>query len=455
MIVMKFGGTSVADSEAITRVMSIVNERLDKHPIVVVSALSKVTDTLYKICDFAERGITLEALMLVENIRERHLQLVSELIASNEDMASQARDKVNSLCDSLKKLVEVICDLGELSDRSRARIISTGEYLSSGVICHALNAYGITTNLLDARKIIITDDNWLKGEPDLKKISEIVPAIVKKAYERIGGEDAEVLITQGFVSATEDGRPTVLGRGGSDYSASIIGMAMDADEIEIWTDVDGVHTADPRKVEGTRSLEAISFKEAAEMAHSGAKVLHPSTMEPAVSKDIPIKVLNSRRPEHRGTLILGEDGIPSGVKSVSGKDRIRVVNIFSSRTYNASGFLGKVFSMFSKYHVSMDLITMSEGTVSVTVGEDEDISQMIDELSEFSTVFVETDKAQIAIVGKEMVFAEGVLEKIFKALEGYPVYLVSQGASCNNVSVVVDRANLDGAIARLHKALFE
>lgn len=453
MIVMKFGGTSVADAQAIKRVMSIVGGRLDKAPVIVVSALSKVTDSLYKICDFAENGDLIEAEMLVENIRDRHLKLIDELI-EDEKYSSEARGHTDSLCDNLKKLVDVICDLGELSERSRARIISTGEYLSSGIICCALNASGISTNFLDARKLIITDENYLKGEPDLHRISLKVPEIIGSAYKALDGTPVSAVITQGFVSATENGVPTVLGRGGSDYSASLIGMAMNAEEIEIWTDVDGVHTADPRRVEETKSLEAISFREAADMAHSGAKVLHPSTMEPAVGKNIPIKVLNSMNPSAKGTVIKQESDIRSGVKSVSCKENVRMLNIFSSRVYNSSGFLSRVFSIFGKHHFSFDLITVSEGSVSVTIGEDDDIQEMMEELSVFATVFIETGKSQIAIVGKDMAAEKDVLGRIFDVLEGHRIYLMSMGSAGGSLSLVVDKNELNCIIRDLHKVLF-
>ena len=453
MIVMKFGGTSVADAKAIERVMSIVGGRLDKTPVIVVSALSKITDALYKICDFAENGDLIEAGMLVENIRDRHLKLITELI-KDEKYAAEAKTHTDSLCDNLKKLVDVICDLGELSPRSRARIISTGEYLSSGIICCALNAAGIATGFLDARKLIITDDNYLKGEPDIRLISEKVPEIITKAFASLDDGPVSALITQGFVSATEKGVPTVLGRGGSDYSASLIGMAMDSDEIEIWTDVDGVHTADPRKVKDTKSLDAISFREAAEMARSGAKVLHPSTMEPAVGMNIPIKVLNSMNPESKGTVILDEARIPAGVKSVSCKENIRMLNIFSSRVYNSAGFMGRVFSVFGKHHFPFELITVSQGAVSVTLGEDDDLQEMIEELSGFSTVFMETGKSQIAIVGKDMFSAGDVLSRISGVLAGHKIYLMSMGGTGGSLSIVVDRNELDGIIKDLHKVLF-
>ena len=325
MIVMKFGGTSVADCAAISRTIEIIRKRLPERPVVVVSALSKVTDLLYRISDEAKKRDFEEASDLLEQLRSRHITLAEELISQSESIDKEsiledAKRRVNEICDKLSHFIEAVCELGELSDRSKAVIIGNGEYLSSNIICCTMNARGISTRLMDSRKMIITNADFLKGEPKQDLISIKVNAEVSSHYT-----DCEAVITQGFVSATEDGEPTVLGRGGSDYTASLIGMAVGAQRIEIWTDVDGVKTADPRKVEGTRSLERISFEEAAEMAHFGAKVLHPMTIEPAVKKNIPIYVLNSINPDGKGTVILQNSFIDDGVKSVSSKENILVI----------------------------------------------------------------------------------------------------------------------------------
>lgn len=454
MIILKFGGTSVADAQAICRMMSIVEDRLNKEPLIVVSALSKVTDTLYKICDYTEHCQAKEALLLVEHLRERHKHVADGLIPVENPLHAEACQKIDQLCNQLKKLVEVICDLEELSDRSRARIIATGEYLSSNLIGCALNARGIRTHLLDARKIILTDHNHLKGEPDLPRISEIAPQIIRQAQYLLDEAPAQALITQGFVSATESGIPTVLGRGGSDYTASILGMAVNAQEIEIWTDVNGVHTADPRKVADTRSLPLISFEEAAEMAHFGAKVLHPSTIEPAVLKNIPISVLNSRQPEAPGTRILRDQDIPEGIKSLSCKEHVQIINIFSSRMINASGFLSRVFDLFSTHHLPIDLISTSQASISVSVPAEEDTDLLIEALSSFATVFVETDKSQVSLVGKRMARTPDLYPKLFECLRNEKIYMISQGARLNNLSLVIDRHRLSPLMNQLHQTLF-
>lgn len=450
MIVMKFGGTSVANFEAITRTIFIIGGRLDKKPVVVVSALSKVTDMLYRISDAAaskNRELTDD---LLAQLRTRHTCLASELLEQSPALKEQAVARVNEICDELSDLAGAVCALGELSDRNKAIIISNGELLSSTIICYAMNAKGIRTNFIDARKIMITSESYLKGEPIADEIISRVPAAVSKAYE---GMDA--VITQGFIGSNLQGEQTVLGRGGSDYSASLVGMAIDAERIEIWTDVDGVRSADPRKVENTKYLEKISFEEAAEMAHFGAKVLHPLTIEPAVKKNIPIYVLNSMNPSGKGTAILRNELIEDGVKSVSFKENIRVINIFSTRMINTSGFLRRVFEIFSESKVSVDLISTSEANISVTVDGSENIGRVVAELSEFADVIVDDDKSQVSVIGKNIVRLNGMLKKTFAPLKKCNVYMISQGASFVNISFVVDREELTDVVRDLHHHLFE
>ena len=450
MIVMKFGGTSVANSEAISRTVSIIRGRLEQKPVVVVSALSKVTDLLYRISDQAAMRNTAETEKLLGQLRSRHIGLAHDLMSETPSFCHEACVKVNEICDKLDSFVGAVCALGELSDRSKAVIISTGEYLSSNIICCTMNARGISTGFMDARSMIITDREYLKGEPDTDSICAKVPVAVSSAY---AGNDA--VITQGFVSATLDGEPTVLGRGGSDYSASLIGMAIDAEVIEIWTDVDGVRTADPRTVENTKCIEKISFEEAAEMAHFGAKVLHPLTIEPAVKKNIPIYVLNSMNPEGKGTVILQSSFIEDGVKSVSFKENILVINIFSTKMINTSGFLKKVFEIFSINKVSVDLISTSEANISVTVDSSQNIDKVVEQLSEFADVYVDRDKSQVSVIGKNIINLKGLLRQTFAPLAECKIYMISQGASYVNLSFVIDRSELKDAVRQIHKYLFE
>ena len=450
MIVMKFGGTSVANFEAITRTIFIIGGKLDQKPVVVVSALSKVTDLLYRISDAAvskDSSLTKE---LLAELRQRHLNLACELLEQNPVQKESAISRVNAICDELDALANAVCAVGELSDRNKAIIIANGELLSSTIICFAMNAKGIRTNWIDARKMMVTNDAYLKGEPVESEIVVRVPGMIAEAYQ---GMDA--VITQGFIASNMKGEQTVLGRGGSDYSASLIGMSIDSERIEIWTDVDGVRTADPRYVQNTKYLEKISFEEAAEMAHFGAKVLHPLTIEPAVKKNIPIYVLNSMNPSGKGTAILRNEFIEDGVKSVSFKENIRVINIFSMRMINTSGFLRRVFEIFSENKVSVDLISTSEANISVTVDASQKIDNVVSELSEFAEVIVDEDKAQVSVIGKNIVRLNGMLKRTFAPLKRTNVYMISQGASFVNISFVVDREELNEVVQDLHDHLFD
>ncbi len=449
MIVMKFGGSSVANLEAITRTIFIVGSKLHLKPVVVVSALSGVTDLLFSIADAAKLQNAEETNILLNQLRERHIKLVAELLAENPSLHKQAEERVSEICNNLSELANAACTLGELSNKNKATIISTGEYLSSTIICHAMNARGIRTNLVDARDMIITNGNYLKAEPKSKEIVPRVQEIISKAYE-----GADAVITQGFVGMSKDGEPTVLGRGGSDYSASLIGMALEAEQVEIWTDVDGVRTADPRYIQGTKYLEKISFEEAAEMAHFGAKILHPLTIEPAVKNNMPIYVLNSMNPSSRGTAILNNEMIEDGVKSVSFKKNIQVINIFSLKMINTSGFLRRVFEIFSESKISVDLISTSEANISVTVDASQNIDKVVEELSEFADVIVDTDKSQVSVIGKNIVKLNGVLKRTFAPLKGCKIYMISQGASYVNISFVIDREGVLEAVQELHDYLF-
>jgi len=450
MIVMKFGGTSVANYEAISRTINIVRGKLEEKPIVVVSALSKVTDLLYKISDNAAEGNKAAADEKLSELRRRHIDLAKELLSSDESLCSEAVAEVNGICDSLSSFVGAVCSLGELTDRSKAKIISHGEWLSSTIICYAMNHGGIRTGFIDARKMIVTSAEYMKGEPVIGEIIKRVPEEVSKAYQ-----GADAVITQGFIASTVKGEPSVLGRGGSDYSASLVGMAADASRIEIWTDVDGVRTADPRRVKNTRSISKISFEEAAEMAHFGAKVLHPLTIEPAVTKNIPVYVLNSMKPEGKGTAILQSDQIEDGVKSVSFKENILLLNIFSTKMINVSGFLNRVFGIFAEHKVSVDLISTSEANISLTLDASQNLDDVVRELSEFAEVDVDDDKSQVSIIGKNIVNLRGLLRQTMSSLNNSNIYMISQGASFVNISFVVDRSSLTEVVQGVHRYLFE
>ena len=311
MIVMKFGGTSVQDAQAITRVTEIVRSRLEERPLVVVSAMAKVTRVLCEVAEAVRQGEREKADALLDGLLERHHAVAEDLLSDDADLFMQTIVRIDDLWDELAVFVDEICGTGRLSDCDNARIISTGELLSSVIVSAALNAAGIECSWLDARDLVVTDENYLSARPDLEKTRENVRAAVR-------AEDAGVLLTQGFIARTEAGDASVLGFEGSDYSAAIFGMSLDAGRVEIWTDVDGIRSADPCIVERTCRIPVLSYEEAAEMAALGARVLHPLTIGPARSKGIPICVLNSHEPSGEGSRVCEDcSEIPEGPKSIA------------------------------------------------------------------------------------------------------------------------------------------
>lgn len=449
MIVMKFGGTSVQDAEAMARVISIVKTRLKRKPVVVSSATAKTTDTLLNCCRTAAEGNYEKATDIIRQIKDRHIKISSELI-KDEAKLEELKVKIKDLLDGLRDIIKGIYLLSELSERSIAKVASHGELLSTLILSYAFNESGIKTEYVDARDFMYTNKDFSNAEPLFDVICSKAPVRLDKILN-----SGKVVVTQGFIASTQDGITTTFSRGGSDYSASIIGMAMNAEEVEIWTDVDGILTADPMIVEETKIIDEITFKEAAELAFFGAKVLHPSTIIPAVEKNIPVRVLNSHYPERKGTLIKKSiNEKDSFIKSITSKKEITVLNIYSPKMLLAHGFLKKIFEVFDKHKTSVDVITTSEVNVSLTLDNDESIEGIIKELSEFSEVNVDRDKSLVCIVGSNLKYIPGVAKKVFQVLGEFNITMISQGASVINISFVVDRDKLNDVIKTLHKEFF-
>lgn len=448
MIVMKFGGTSVQDAEAIGRVISIVRDRLREKPLVVVSALSKVTRVLCSVAEEAEAQHEDNVKGLLAQLRERHFALAKVLLADKPNLLENAVEAVESLINGLETFVGGVCLIGELSPRSRARIISTGELLSSTIIGYAFNAQGISCQWVDARRMVITDDNYLNARPDL----DVTEANVRRI---VGAESkgVDIVLTQGFIASTESGAPSVLGFEGSDYSAAIFGMALGADRVEIWTDVDGIRTADPRIVPDTRKIDALSYEEAAEMAAMGARVLHPLTIEPARKRNIPIQVLNSANPDCDGSLVRRGEETPDGPKSIAVRSEILFVRIISSKIEGVTGMTGKVFSSLFPRRVPVVLAKSSESEVSLVVPEDSaGLREALDEIGKWADVTVFRDKAFISVVGRNVTGFSGIGDKVL-GFSG-KVYLADVGASQLSESFVIDRERLTLTIGKLHDYIF-
>jgi len=449
MLVMKFGGTSVGDAQAITRLITIVKSRLARKPVVVVSAVAKTTDKLMQAALLAEKGELAIATEKINELKKLHLAIANELIG-NQELLTVTTTKINNYFSEIESLLNGVNLLVELSNRSAAKIITYGEFLSSVIVSAAMTTNGINNSLLDARSLIFTNDSYLKGEPDIELINQKAPTLINNCLQQ-----GRVVITQGFVANTKEGIITTLGRGGSDYSASLLGMTLGAEEIEIWTDVDGMLTADPRKVKNTKLIKVISFAEAAELAYFGAKVLHPLTIQPALEKNIPVRILNSMNPLNTGTLILPDNKVNAeGIKSIACKENITVLNIYSTRMLNAHGFLKKIFEVFDQYQVAVDVVATSEVSVSLTIDNTEKLPNIITALSQFSTVNVEQDKSLVCVVGQYLKQTKGIATRVFQALGDFNVTMISQGASAINLSFVVNSSDLSSVVQKLHDELF-
>jgi aspartate kinase len=448
MIVMKFGGSSVESAAAIERVASIVKARVERRPVVVVSAMGKTTNRLLALASDAIAGKREDALRQVRELREYHLEHGRQLVAAADREGLEAT--IEEHFQELAELVKGLAVLGELTPRSVDAISSYGERLSSRIVTFAFRKAGIDAVHADSRDLLVTDSRHTQAAPlfeqSYARLCEGVAPLARKGA---------VVVMGGFIGATEDGITTTLGRGGSDFTAAIVGAGIGADEIEIWTDVDGMMTADPNSVPGAHRLKVISFAEAAELAYFGAKVLHPSTVLPAVEKNIPVLILNSRRPEVAGTRVIRE-AVPSKnpIKSIACKRHITVVNIHSTRMLMAYGFLRRIFEVFDRYETPVDVVATSEVSVSVTIDNTGRLDRIREEVEQFAEVAVERERAIISLVGENIRGTPGIGVRIFRALGSVNVLMASLGGSQWNFSIVIAEEDLKQAVRLLHEEFF-
>lgn len=447
MIVVKFGGTSVGDAEAIERTAEIVKGRLDRQPAVVVSALSGATNSLLAIGEQSARGHLIGALRGVETLRDRHFQQCENLLGTSAE-ASEVASEMSATFDELASLAEALSVLGHATPRSFDAIAAFGEQLSSHLVAAFFKLRGIPSEHLDARDIFATDDNFMAAEPQTDAIAEAARHLVQPLIR-----EGKVPVMGGFIGRTARGITTTLGRGGSDYSASLLGAALHAEAIEIWTDVDGMLTADPRVVKGSRLIEQIRFDEASELATFGAKVLHPNTIAPAVRLGIPVYIYNSRNPKGRGTRITF-DAPRRAVSAIAGKGGITVVKVGAAKMLFARGFLRRVFEIFEKNGISVDVVATSEVSVSVTVDEPSGLESLVVELSQLGDVSVERDRAIVAVVGAAISEDTASMGRAIGALDGIKVHMMSLSATGINLTMIVDGDQLNPVMERLHDAFF-
>jgi diaminopimelate decarboxylase/aspartate kinase len=444
MIVMKFGGTSVADAAAVRRLGDLVAARREEQPLVVVSALAGVTD----------------ALVAATNAKaaEERTQATARLAARHEALMTEVAgaEQVAALRPWLEALRVRLTSPGDAA--AAAEVLALGEILSSTIVAAALAARGLASRWFDARHVIRTaGEDPQRDPPDLEATQRLIATHL--AREAAG--DA-VVVTQGFIASDPAGRTTLLGRGGSDYTAALLGQGLGAARIEIWTDVDGVLTAPPQLVPAARRVKVLSFTEAAELAYFGAKVLHPATIRPALDAGIPVHVLNARRSaadEPRGTIIVPAAPVardPRWVaKSVAVKRGITVITINSTRMLGAVGFLARIFAIFERARTAVDLVTTSEVSVSLTVDDTRALAPILEELKTFAQAEVEHGRAIVCVVGEGLRNTPGIAARVLRAVVPTNVRMISQGASEINVSLVIAGDEADGVVRRLHDELFQ
>jgi len=457
MVVMKFGGTSVADQAAIERLMGIVARQREKDvaagdpapgPVVVVSALSGVTDRLLGVAAEAGAGDNEGARHNLRDLRARHLTVAE--VVTDETLRAAARADIDREFDELERIVDALGVLREVSPRWLDTIAATGEIVSSRIVAAALAARGLHGSWVDARSVIVTSGEHMAAVPQFPETTAALEAHVRPLLTT-----GHVPVLGGFVGATTGGITTTLGRGGSDFSGAIVGSCLQAAEIQIWTDVDGMLTADPRIVAEPRVVPHISFAEASELAYFGAKVLHPATIQPAVARDIPVRILNSKRAEAPGTLITAERP-PSdlGLTALASKKHVTVVDITSTRMLMAHGFLRRLFEVFERHKTPVDVVTTSEVSVSVTVDDRRRLPAIVEALSEFAEVSLEHDMAIVCAVGEGLNTEPRLVARVFDAVGDVPVKLLSQAASRRNITFVIREADVPLVLGRLHDAFF-
>jgi aspartate kinase len=452
LVVMKFGGTSVEDPAAISRTAAIVAGRVaqGKNPVVVVSAMAKVTDQLLRAAGAASLGDRTGALAISSRLRSRHRDTACALIQNAKESVALIT-WVDQKFDQLDEVLRGLAAILELTPRISDLIVSYGERISSRIIAAAFAERGIDAAHVDAREIILTDSQFQKAIP-------LDSVIEKRANEKLRPLLAEgkVPVMGGFIGSNETGITTTLGRGGSDFTGALIGGALGADAIEIWTDVDGIMTCDPRVCPDALRVKVISFEEAAELAYFGAKVLHPATILPAVKKNIPVLVLNSRNASNEGTRITSlAPHCSSPFKSIAVKKKLSIIDVVASRMLMTHGYLSKIFAIFDKHKCPVDMVSTSEVSVSLTVDSNDQLPLIAADLSKLADVKYEGKKALVCMVGEDIRGKNGMAAQVFSAIRHINVRMISQGASEINMSFMIEEDDADEAVRSLHAAFFQ
>jgi len=447
-IVMKFGGTSVEDGAAFARVVEIVKAHDAARPVVVVSAMSGVTDALLASVRLASDGDTDAAMRSLAPHFERHLRVAHSL-------GEQARASIESLIEDARREIAdrlqalPLCQL--MRPRLQDMVLSFGEYLSASLLTALLRDRGMSARYVDARHCIITNEEAGCAAPLLKETEQQTRATLSPVLDA-----GDIPVVGGFIGATPKGITTTLGRGGSDYTAALVGAALRAREIQIWTDVNGVMTADPRVVKAAHTVARLSYAEASELAYVGAKILHPKTIQPAIKHDIPVRICNSRAPDEFGTLVCAEPRTePRTVKAIAHKTGVTTVKVTSARFLGAYGFLRRIFEIFDRHRTVVDIVTTSEVSLSMSLDDVRALPGIVNALKQIGSVEVSKNRAVVCIVGEGLCGAPRITASVFNSIRNIPVTLISQGASSSNLTFVVDEECVKTVVTRLHQTFFE
>lgn len=445
---MKFGGTSVGDIAAFERVIGIVSAQINKKPVVVVSAMTRVTDALLQAFEIAKKGNVEDAILSLDAHFERHTEVSKQFLTEAQQKLFQIE-----LDFAEKELSELLMRVSRRSlplSMLKDAIVSYGEQLSSRLLAEVLKSKDINARQMDSRRLIVTDDEYGAAVP----IWEETEKLIRLELENLIS-NGEVPILGGFIAASRSGETTTLGRGGSDYSAALVAAALKAKELQIWTDVTGVMTCDPRICAEARTIPVLSYEEAAELAYFGAKVLHPKTIQPAVDYAIPVRVCNTFEPNVVGTMVLSKsDEAPNKIKSIAHKKNITILRISSARMLGSYGFMSALFQVFERYRTVIDVISTSEVSVALTLDNTDSLEQVVAELKRLGDVEVEPHYAVICVVGEGLRSSSGLASKIFSTISDINISLISHGASSVNLTFVVKEEAAGEVIKRLHNEFF-
>lgn len=450
MIVMKFGGTSTQDAQAITNVVRIIKSHLTSKPIVIISAIAQATNMLEKIGKLASEKNDREAREVSTQLFNRHYSIVDQLIR-HISRNRALRNVLETTKEEIDSIIKGITILRELTPRTLDALYSYGELLSSRIVTVALQDQGIQAEWIDTKDFMITDENFTRAMPLMEELENRLRSIAQPLIDK-----GIVPVTQGFIGVTSTGRRTTMGRESSDFSAAIIGAVLEVDDIQIWTDVDGVLTADPTVVENPKKIKQLSFEEAYELSYFGAKILHPNTMLPAIEKSIPIHIYNSRKPQLKGTLVsIQLKSNESIVKSVAYKRNVIILNVQPKKRFGQYIFWEHIHNVLTKYNVVGLITVTSEYNYSVVMDAKNFNPAVVHDLGEIGIIDVVEGMGIVSIIGSNLNPAYQIIERLFKAVGEIGISMITFGASKSNLSFIVSNDDVTEAVQKIHDEFFE